>query len=145
MPTYCTKEVKKINAHALEYIIIAQKSSNDDFDPVIKKLYIEKICDNIYLKGYNFDFTEFKRTKLLFANCPIIINNEVQEATIKIDELPKDIDQWNGDIAFLFLVILRINKINDDILIKVNQDIKQNEVRRKDYVSKRAYERFSLL
>lgn len=147
MPTYCTKEVTKINENAIEYMIVIQKSSSDDFDPIIKKLYIKRFYKNniltsFYIRGYNFDFSEFKKTKLLLENCEIKINNNIQEAHLQFIDLPQDIEQWFGDIAFLFLFLIKTKILTENIIIKVNEDIAKNEVRRKDHISRRAFERF---
>jgi hypothetical protein len=150
MPTYCTKQVSQIDDHSIEYILVSQKSSSEEFDPIIKKLYISKtVVDGsitqIYFKGYNFEFSEFKRTKLLIPDCKITINDNIQEATVPIDDVPKDIHEWHGDIAFLVLVVLRTPKMDEKYISKINEDIGQNDVRRKDHISRRAHERYSLI
>ena len=86
-----------------------------------------------------------KRTKLLLNDCNIIINNNIQETTLLISVLPIDIHEWFGDIAFLLLFLLKTENITEDLISKVNEDITKNEVRRKDHVSKRAFERFNSL
>lgn len=150
MPSYCTKEVNWLNKNGIEYMIVIQKSSNDDFDPIIKKLYIEKIYNNdrlisLFIKGTNFNFNEFKKTNLLKSDCEIIIKDNIQETTILLSDLPKDIYDWYGDIAFLFMFLIKINDISNEIINKINKDIEKNEVRRKDHISRRAFERFNSL
>src|SRR5579883_3458642 len=100
MPTYCTKQVAKLDENTLEYIIVSQKSACEEFDPIIKKLIIKKIftdgvLTHIQLKGYNFDFAEFRRVKLLLHDWDFLEDGIVQQANIVMSDLPKDLSDWH--------------------------------------------------
>lgn len=148
MPHYTEKTVSKINENTILFMIISQKNGpeDDDFDPVVKVLHFQRnLVDgkivSLTLKGNNFNFQEFRRTKLLTDDVNVTINDTKNEATIPIEKLPADLREWHGDIAFLIIYILHIENL-EKYIEKVDKEIKKNDVRKKDHVSKRAYERY---
>lgn len=134
MPKTYVKSVYKYTSNTILYVIVCMLDSDiddDDFDPIVKELYIQRIYTNnivshINFRGVNFTLENFGKNRLFPESLQINkTDDNIQEVTVPIELLCKDISNWFGDIALLLKFMIEIDDI-DKYIEKLNKHIINN-------------------